>query len=225
MSQHPSTVLDVTRILLVRHGQSEWNAEGRWQGQADPPLTDLGREQARAAAASVGSVDAVVASDLRRAVETAIIIGDAVGVGPVAVDPDLRERDVGEWTGLTRRQIEERWPDRLQSFFDRAGGPRRDGPAISVPVDPPGGESTHAIIERVVRAVHGIASTYEGADVLAVAHGGVIRMLERHLGVDPEQLPNLGGVELTVDGDRMSVGPRLLLIDPDDVAVTIPRQL
>jgi broad specificity phosphatase PhoE len=216
----------VTRILLVRHGQSEWNAGGRWQGWADPPLTDLGREQARAAAGAVGGVDAVVSSDLQRARETAGILAEAVGVGPVAVDPDLRERDVGEWTGLTRREIEQRWPDLLTAFFARAGGPRRPGREPgSGPVDPPGGESTDALVARIVRGVGRIAAAHPTASVLAVAHGGVIRMLERHLGTEPAPLPNLGGVELTVDGDRWLVGPRLLLIDPDEVAVTVPRQL
>src|ERR687897_224551 len=101
---------DETRVLLVRHGQSEWNAAGRWQGQADPPLSDLGRLQAREAARAVGAVDAIWSSDLQRAAETAIIIGDQIGVGPVVVDDRLRERDAGEWTGLTRAQIEQRNP-------------------------------------------------------------------------------------------------------------------
>jgi broad specificity phosphatase PhoE len=217
----------MTRILLVRHGQSEWNANGRWQGQADPPLTDLGREQARVAAGSVGSVDAVVASDLLRASETAVIISETIGVGPVAVDADLRERDVGEWTGLTRAEIAERWPGLLDAFFRRSGGPGDDGAPVDDPVavDPPGGESADQIITRIVRAVTRIHDLYEGADVLAVAHGGVIRMLERHLGRSPEQLPNLGGVEITVGTTGMRAGERLLLIDPHDVAVTIPRQL
>ncbi|HUF32891.1 MAG TPA: histidine phosphatase family protein [Acidimicrobiales bacterium] len=216
----------MTRILLVRHGQSEWNATGRWQGWADPPLTDVGRAQARSAAGGVGSIDAVVASDLQRAMETAVIIADALGVGPAAIDPGLRERDVGEWTGLTRAEIEERWPDLLHAFFRRSGGPGGTGSERPTgPVDPPGGETAPQIIERVLSAVARIVDAYEGADVLAVAHGGVIRMLERHLGVDPAQLPNLGGVELLVQDGRMSVGPRLLLVDPDEVAITIPRQL
>src|SRR3546814_14677380 len=69
----------MTRVLLVRHGQSEWNATGRWQGQADPPLTDLGRAQAHHAARSLGVVDAIVASDLQRAADTAPIISGELG--------------------------------------------------------------------------------------------------------------------------------------------------
>src|SRR3546814_3323938 len=103
----------MTRVLLVRHGQSEWNATGRWQGQADPPLTDLGRAQAHHAARSLGVVDAIVASDLQRAADTALIISGELGVGPVVLDEGLRERDAGEWSGLTRAEIERDWPGYL----------------------------------------------------------------------------------------------------------------
>src|SRR5436309_8138951 len=110
MWQTVASDLMTSRVLLVRHGQSEWNAVGRWQGQADPPLTDLGRQQARAAAHSLGSLDAVFASDLQRATETAVIVAAQLGIGPVVLDPDLRERDAGEWSGLTRDEIHERYP-------------------------------------------------------------------------------------------------------------------
>src|SRR4249919_1885580 len=95
-----------TRVLLARHGQSEWNSAGRWQGQADPPLSALGRKQAIHAAERIGAVDAIIASDLQRAAETAFIIAEAIGVGPVITEPQLRERNVGEWSGLTRDEIE-----------------------------------------------------------------------------------------------------------------------
>src|ERR671917_2105987 len=113
---------DTTRVLLVRHGQSEWNAVGRWQGQADPPLSDVGRQQARSAARSLGALDAIFASDLQRATETAMIIAAELGVGPVVVDPDLRERDAGEWSGLTRAEIEERYPGYLNATPSFAAG-------------------------------------------------------------------------------------------------------
>src|SRR4029078_7240591 len=86
------------RVLLARHGQSEWNAVGRWQGQADPPLSDLGRKQALVAADRIGTVDVIVSSDLERAVQTAFIISEALGVGPVITNELLRERDAGEWS-------------------------------------------------------------------------------------------------------------------------------
>ncbi|WP_421121472.1 histidine phosphatase family protein [Aquihabitans daechungensis] len=77
----------MTRLLLVRHGESIWNADGRWQGQADPPLSDRGRDQAVAAAASIGTVDALVTSDLERAVDTGAIIGRILGIDPILVKP------------------------------------------------------------------------------------------------------------------------------------------
>ena len=102
-----------TRVLLLRHGQSEWNAVGRWQGHADPPLTALGRAQALAASRSLGTLDAALASDLIRARETAEVVTGQLGVGPVLIDERLRERDAGEWTGLTRAQIDEQYPGYL----------------------------------------------------------------------------------------------------------------
>lgn len=197
------------RLLLVRHGQSEWNASGRWQGWADAPLNDVGRQQAKVASEVVGTVDVVVSSDLGRARETAEIIAGGIGVGPVVVDAGLRERHVGEYTGLTRAEIEERWPGNLASY-----------------ADPPGGETREQVVERVLATVVRMAEAYEGADVLAVSHGGVIRYLERHLGEERPPLPNLAGVEVTVGpGGRVHVGERLLLIDPDEAPLTVPRQL
>src|SRR5690606_13402263 len=103
----------MTRLLLIRHGESIWNADGRWQAQADPALTDRGREQARAAAASIGHVDAVVTSDLERAAETGAIIARLLGVDHVAQEPRLRERDAGSLSGLTRVDIFDRFPGLL----------------------------------------------------------------------------------------------------------------
>jgi probable phosphoglycerate mutase len=203
-----------TRILLVRHGESEWNAIGRWQGWADPPLSDLGRQQAFEAAAVVGSVDGIVSSDLQRAVQTALVVSESIGVGPVMTDAGLRERDVGEWTGLTRAEIDERWPGTYESW--------RTGAMPS----PPGGEQNDEIIERVLTALREIASTFDGGEVLAVAHGGVIRLLERVHGVEaPPPCPNLGGVSVDVRGDVVKVGERVLLLDPSTDHVTAPPNL
>ena len=201
------------RLLLVRHGQSEWNAAGRWQGQADPPLSDLGRLQARAAGATIGAVDAIVASPLERAHRTALAISEAVGVGPVTVDPDLAERHAGEWQGLTRAQIDEQYP----GYLDDTGEGRRR---------PPGWEHDDVLLERVLRALGRIATDLAGADdVVAVTHGGVIYAVERHLGADFARIPNLGARWVAIDGDRMTLGERLLLIDPDEVLVTSPGQI
>jgi broad specificity phosphatase PhoE len=195
-----------TRVLMVRHGQSEWNASGRWQGQADPPLTVLGRLQAREAADALGALDAVWASDLQRAAETALIIANGLGVGPVVVDEDLRERDAGEWSGLTRPQIEERYPGYLAAH-------KR----------PPGWESDGDLLERALRALRRIGREVPGGDVLAVTHGGLIYAVEGHLGRDMQRIANAEGRYVVVDGDRLKLGERLLLAEPADL--TVPGQI
>jgi broad specificity phosphatase PhoE len=197
---------EVTRLLLVRHGQSEWNAAGRWQGQADPPLSDQGRVQAREAARSVGAVDAIWASDLQRAVETAAIVAEDVGVGPVTVDPDLRERDAGEFSGLTRDEIELRFPGYL------ADGRR-----------PSGWESDEQLLDRASRAIHRIAAAVPGGDVLVVTHGGLIYVLEEHLGAEFARIANAEGRWCEVGSGRLRLGERILLADLADT--TVPGQI
>lgn len=192
----------------MRHGQSEWNAEGRWQGQADPPLTDLGRAQARHAARALGTVDAMVSSDLQRAAETAAILSGELGVGPLVLDPDLRERDAGEWSGLTRAEIDEGWPGYLD---DR----RR----------PAGWEPDEVLSSRATEAlarIHGLVG--DEGEAIAVTHGGLVYLLEGHFGVPFERLPNLGGrwMEVGPDGPTR-LGERVLLVDPDEL--TIPSQI
>jgi probable phosphoglycerate mutase len=199
----------------VRHGETEWNAERRWQGWANSSLSELGQRQAVEAAQAVGAVDAIVASDLDRAVETARIISELIGVGPVCTEPGLRERDVGEWTGLTGPEIHERWPGAIEQWR------RGDMPC------PPGGETNEVIVERVHGALLRIATEWEGAEVLAVSHGGVMRLLERETGAveRPPPIPNLGGLVIDVHGDRIDVGARMLLLDPSTDHVTAPPNL
>jgi broad specificity phosphatase PhoE len=207
MSSSPSGAQPPTRVLLVRHGQSEWNAEGRWQGQADPILTDLGRLQAREAARALGAVDAVWASDLQRAVETAAIIADHLGVGPVVVDPDLRERDAGEFSGLTRPEIAARYP----GFLD-------DGRR------PPGWEPDESLVARALRALRAIAAEVPGGDVLVITHGGLVYALEQHLGEEFVRLANAEGRWLDVGpGATLRLGERVLLSAPEDT--TVPNQI
>lgn len=183
-------------MLLVRHAQSEWNALGRWQGQADPPLSDLGWTQARSAADRVGAVDVIVASPLQRAVATAQVVAEALGVGPVVIEPDLAERDAGEWSGLTRAEIEEAWPGYL------AEGQR-----------PPGFEGDASVEARALAALARVEDAYRGGDVLVVTHGGIIYTVEAHQGAPFERIPNLGARWLAHHGDRLELGERLLLVD------------
>lgn len=197
---------ETTRVLLVRHGQSEWNAIGRWQGQADPPLSDLGRLQAREASRALGTVDAVWASDLQRAVETAAIIAGELGVGPVVVDPDLRERDAGEFSGLTRPEIEERFPGYLEA--------RRR---------PPGWEPDEHLLARTLGVLRRIADAAAGGEVLVVTHGGLVYTLEEHLGAEHTRLANAEGRWVDLRGDQMHLGERVRLAEPQDT--TVPGQI
>jgi broad specificity phosphatase PhoE len=197
----------VTRILLVRHGQSVWNADGRWQGQADPPLSDLGVDQATAAADSdtVDEVRVLYSSDLERARHTAQLLGVRLGLVPV-VDERLRERHAGDWEGRTRVEIDETWPGYLESG-------RR----------PPGYEPDDSVLARVLDALGTIAGAHAG-DALVVTHGGVVRTVERHLGGEADGLiPNLGGRWLHHDGATLRLGDRVVLLDPDQV--TRPQQI
>jgi len=102
----------MTTIYLARHGESDWNVERRWQGHADRPLTDRGRGQAQDLAARLARVhlDAVYSSDLRRAWETAEAVASAKGLDVIRL-PELREVDVGSWSGLTRDECEARFPE------------------------------------------------------------------------------------------------------------------
>jgi probable phosphoglycerate mutase len=193
-------------LLLVRHGESEWNAVGRWQGWADPPLSELGERQAAAASRAVGAVDAIVASDLQRASRTAEIIAAELGIGPVIVDAALRERDAGAWTGLTRREIEEGWPGFL------ARGERPDGY-----------EGDDALLARVLPAL--VTLEAAGEAVLVVTHGGVIGAVDRLLGETHPRTPNLGGRVVDVIDGQLKPGEVLLLVDEHDVTITAPPEV
>jgi probable phosphoglycerate mutase len=197
-----------TRIVLVRHGQSTWNADGRWQGQADPPLSPLGEAQAEAAADACPAVDAVVASDLIRAQQTARIIAEQRGFGPVRREPRLRETYTAGWTGLTRDEIEEAWPGWLAA--DRR---------------PPGFEPWEAVAQRAIGAFIDLHIHHPGRTVLVVAHAGVIRSVERGLDVLGSVPKNLGGRWFRVNGDGLVAGDAVVLIDHARVVVTAPDQL
>jgi len=193
----------VLRVLVVRHGQSEWNAVGRWQGQADPPLTELGLHQAAHAAQHVGAVDAVVASDLERSLTTAAIIAELLGIGPVLVDDGFRERDAGEWQGLTKAEIADGWPGFLED--------RRRPPAF---------EPDDVFQARIFAALDRVREAVPVGDVLVVAHAGVVYQAEAVLGVDFEPLPNLGGRwVVSDDGGAWCLGDRVVLVDPDEFTV------
>jgi broad specificity phosphatase PhoE len=149
----------VAELILVRHGETDWNRVRRYQGHADPPLNEAGRAQARELAHKLKplELDAIYTSDLRRAAETAEIIHAGRDI-LLMRDVGLREIDVGSWSGLTREEIEQRFP----------GETTHDG------------ESREAHRARVVRTVTAIAAQHDGARVLIVSHGGSLRTLLSH---------------------------------------------
>src|SRR5437762_5332003 len=111
----------MTTLLLVRHGETDWNRDGRWQGGSDTSLNDVGREQARALADQLdGDIAAVYSSDLARARETAEIVAAKLDLA-VQIDPRLRERGFGSWEGLTMTEIEERLADAQRRWLAGAG--------------------------------------------------------------------------------------------------------
>ena len=171
----------MARLLLLRHGQSTWNAEGRWQGWADPPLSADGEAQAALTAERLAGfgLTAVVSSDLLRARRTAAIIAERLGVDVLDVEPDLRERNIGDWSGLTTTEIEQGWPGALASW--RAGALER----------PPNGETHEEIVARVMAVLERLAEQ-DGA-VLVVTHGGVIHLVQDRLGCHTHRMGNLCG--------------------------------
>jgi 2,3-bisphosphoglycerate-dependent phosphoglycerate mutase len=160
---------EATRIVLVRHGETVWNAEMRMQGQLDTDLSERGRRQARRTAqALVGEgIERIVASDLVRAFDTASAIADAIDL-PIETDTGLRERSFGIFQGHTYAEIDARWPAEAARW-------RRHEPAFA----PEGGESLIEFSARAVAAVTRIAAAARGRTTLVVSHGGVLDCLYR----------------------------------------------
>jgi broad specificity phosphatase PhoE len=159
--------VDDLRFVLIRHGQTPWNAAGRWQGHSDPSLSALGREQAARLAGELAGepIEAIIASDLRRALETATILGEAIGLRPEC-DARLRELDVGRWSGETREQIRLREPEALD-YFDTGAADARAAE----------GETRRELAARVHAAVADIAARTSAACIALVVHSGVVRAL------------------------------------------------
>jgi broad specificity phosphatase PhoE len=191
-----------TQVLLLRHGQSTWNAARRWQGQADPPLSEIGEEQARFAATKLGTFDAIVASDLVRASHTAEIIANNLGVGPVLFDSRLRENDAGEWTGKTHDEISVAWPGWVEEG-------RR----------PPAFEPFDQIVTRGLAVLLEIGREFQSGSILGVSHGGLIRCLRKALGAPEEDgFPNLAGQWFSVtERDVLTQGGIVRLIEDGEL--------
>ncbi|HIJ74156.1 MAG TPA: histidine phosphatase family protein [Candidatus Hydrogenedentes bacterium] len=166
-----------TQVVVVRHGETEWNLEGRLQGHLDSPLTEKGVAQARALADRLEgqAFDVLYSSDLGRAYHTAEIIGNKIGVD-VTTDKRLRERHLGIFQGRTWREIEETSPDEYALYMG-------SGPDYVIPE----GESARQRFDRTIACLEDVACSHPGATVLVVAHGGVLNGLFRHtLGIPLE---------------------------------------
>jgi 2,3-bisphosphoglycerate-dependent phosphoglycerate mutase len=170
---------ETTRIILVRHGETDWNAIGRIQGQSDTPLNAIGKIQAQRVAHRLAreAVQALYSSDLARAFETATIIGERLGL-TVAKSPRLRERQYGAWEGLTSAEIQARYPTQYDEWRAR-----------STDFAPPAGETRSQLLTRALTALQTIARQHAGELVVVVTHGGFCYVLINHI---------LG----SVDGDR-----------------------
>ena len=151
---------------MARHGETDWNRDQRFQGHADPPLNEAGREQARALGERLAGerLDAVYTSPLQRASETAAIVAARLGLEPEPLD-GLREVDVGSWSGLTRTDVEQRFPDGYRRWLEFGHG-WDDG------------ESYDDLGKRVLAALTQLAARHPGGRILVVTHGGPMRAAE-----------------------------------------------
>jgi broad specificity phosphatase PhoE len=175
------------RLVLWRHGETEWNVDGRGQGHLDIPLDDVGRDQAKAAATRLASLrpTAIISSDLSRAYETASALAELTGL-EVQRDPALREINLGQWQGLTRAEVDERFADERRRM-DAGEDVRRgvDGETMAEVADRAG-----AAIERAAKLAEA-----DGGTVIVVAHGLSLRVGAcRFLGVAPEYWNVFGGL-------------------------------
>jgi broad specificity phosphatase PhoE len=162
----------MTEILLVRHGETDWNVARRVQGHTDVPLNAAGLEQAAELAQALRPepLAAVYASDLSRARDTAAAVALVHGL-PVNVDADLREKHFGTWEGLTDREIAERFPEAVSGGWGD-------------------GETSEQVAERVMSALTRISAKHGPGPVLVVSHGGPLRAILQHLSVEHGRIGN-----------------------------------
>jgi alpha-ribazole phosphatase/probable phosphoglycerate mutase len=188
-------------LLLLRHPETDWNYEGRWQGHADLPLNQRGWEQLRAGLGGLATERwaALYSSDLLRAQEAATWLGMKLGLRP-RMSSNLRERNMGEWEGMTPEEARAAWPD----LYPRVEADPFRG-------RPPGGESFADLLARVEPVLQRIAGFHPGEAALVVTHGGILKaflcvLLELDFGRRDELgMENGAQVLFEVDGRRWSV--------------------
>ena len=210
----------MTPILYARHGESTWNAAGRWQGQADPPLSRRGREQAKALAERLlerlggTGIGLLATSPLARARETAAIVAERLGT-PARWVAGLRELDAGSWSGLTRAEVERRFPRAIARFRAgdlelRAGGE---------------GESRRELRVRVVAALRGLVAEQPGLPLVVVGHLGALRTLVPDARLGNAELLELPAAILTDSGAESDSGAGLRAAAPAARAVRAARAM
>lgn len=184
--------------LFLRHAETDVSDRFEWHGKADPPLSAKGRKHALAAAERLWDlghkVSVIVASDHCRAVETAEVFSKVFGCA-VVQDPMLRERDLGEWTGLSQREIEQRWPGHMDAW--RAGDI----------CGPPGGETDDEVSIRLTRALRSYFNSRAELKLI-IAHAGLLRGLLASQGMPDEDVQPLSGRWLTLlpPGQQVVIG-------------------
>jgi 2,3-bisphosphoglycerate-dependent phosphoglycerate mutase len=159
----------ITRVVAVRHGETAWNVQTRIQGQIDIGLNDAGRRQAQRLSRALADerFDAVYASDLQRAADTARALAERAGL-PVRTDAALRERGFGSFEGLTWAEVEQQHPQASRRWRERDAS-----------FGPPGGETLATFYARAVGALAAIAARHRGEHIAIVTHGGVLDALYR----------------------------------------------
>jgi len=161
-------------ILLLRHGQTDWNHSGRWQGHADIPLNETGQKQAAALCQRLRSwpIDTIYTSDLQRCVQTAEPLAAELGIAPIKKKV-WRERDVGDFSGLTGEQAREQFPD-VWARTTRGM------------IDPPNGEAFTDVLSRAWQAYESVRDTHSEGMVAVITHGGLLHaLLGQVMGIDP----------------------------------------
>jgi len=187
----------MTRLILIRHGETDWNIEGRYQGQADPPLNSRGREQAYQLAEQLNGIglEVLYTSPLRRAADTAKVIAERLGI-PLYVEPRLMEIHQGDWQTRLRSEIEKKYPNLFRKWQTEPWQ-----------VTPPGGEHLSQVQQRVYQAIGDILAMHPKGCVGIVTHRIPIALIKvRYQGMDPDivrtlHLPNTYYEEIFVSSE------------------------
>jgi broad specificity phosphatase PhoE len=162
-------------ILFLRHGQTDWNKAGRWQGHADIPLNETGQRQAEALCQRLRNwpIETIYTSDLQRCVQTAVPLANELGLEPIETEL-WRERDVGDFSGMTGDQARKNYPEIWAQ-------------AVRGMIDPPNGEPFADVQARAWRAFETVAEAHSEGMVAVITHGGFLHaLLGQVMGIDPE---------------------------------------